>query len=44
VLCSEVLKRLGYCNTSVKCYNLIMQYGEESVAALLRFLVKRINR
>jgi hypothetical protein len=43
VLCSEVLKKLGYYDTSVKCYNLIMQYGEESVSALLKVLVKRLT-
>jgi hypothetical protein len=43
VLCSEVLKKLGYYDTSVKCYNLIMQYGEESVVALLRVLAKRLT-
>jgi len=43
VLCSEVLKKLGYYDASVKCYNLIMQYGEKSVAALLRVLIKRLK-
>ena len=43
MLCSEVLKKLGYYDTSVKCYNLIMQYGEESVVALLRVLAKRLT-